>query len=294
MKPTKPQMVFQVINYIGMLVFAFVCLLPFINIIAVSFSTPGAVVRGEVTLFPIGFSLANYTKVMGDKMFFVGYRNTILYTFAGTLFSIAMSVLLAYPLSKRTMAGNGFFMKVLLFTMLFSPGLIPQFLNIRNFGLINNVWGIIIPFSISTWNVIVMRTFFMGIPEEVEDAAMIDGCNPFQTLWRIVLPLSTAVISTMCLFYAVGYWNGWFWQMLLLDKTNLQPVSLYLRKVVMGAGFSNDLSTAANEVVNVDLLMNAESLRATTILLVVLPILAAYPFIQKYFQKGLMVGSLKG
>lgn len=294
MKLSPSQRVFQILNLCIMFMLAFLCLMPFVNIVAISLSTPGAVVRGEVSLIPVGFYQGNYAKILGDKMFFIGYRNTIMYTLVGTMVSILLSVLMAYPLSKRNMVGNKFFTQVLLFTMLFGPGLIPKFLTVRQFGLMNSFWGIIIPFCISTWNVVVMRTFFQGIPDEIEDAAMIDGCNPYQTLVRIVLPLSTAVLSTMCLFYAVGYWNGWFWHMLLLDKPALHPVSLYLRKVVMGAGMSNDPSVVMDDIIDIDHMLNAEGLRSATIILVVAPILMVYPFIQKYFQKGMVVGSLKG
>lgn len=266
-------------------------ILPFFNIIAISLSMPLAVVRGEVSLWPVGFFLGNYQKILSMDMFFSGYKMTIFYTVVGTAISMVLTVLYAYPLSKPNLRGKNFYMGIILFCMLFGPGLIPTYLAIRSFGLINNVWAVILPHCLGTWNIVVMRTFFKGIPEEIEDSAVVDGANPFQVLWHVVLPLSRAVISTISLFYAVGYWNGWFWPMLLLDNAKLHPISLFVRKMIMGSGLSGDENMA---LIDLETITNAEGLRAASVFLVVLPIILVYPFIQKYFEKGVVLGSLKG
>lgn len=291
MKRSRAQNTFQVFLVLLMFGLMLLWLIPFANVIAISLSMPLAVVRGEVGLWPIGFFAENYKKILSMNEFYLGYRNTLMYTILGTSLSLFLTVLYAYPISKPKLRGRKFFMAIILFSMLFSPGMIPTYLAIRSFGLINSLWAVILPFCVSTWNIVVMRTFFANIPEEIEEAALIDGMNPIQILGSIVLPLSRAVISTIGLFYAVGYWNSWFWQMILIDNAKLHPVSLFLRRVIKGAGYTGDESGA---FIDIEQAINSEGLRAASILLVVLPIIMVYPFIQKYFEKGVVVGSLKG
>lgn len=292
MKGYGASLPFRIANALLLGGIVFVCLLPFVNIVAISFSRPGAVIRGEVNLWPVGFFLKSYAKVFEMPEFFSGYANTIFYAAAGTLVSMALTILCAYPLSKRSLMGRGFFMGIVVFSMLFSAGMIPFYLVVKAVGLLNTRWAVILPFAVNTWNMVVMRTFFQGVPEELEEAGMMDGLNPFQSLLLIVLPLSQAILATIGLFYAVGYWNSWFWQMVLIDTADKHPVSLFLRKVVMGAGMtSDDLEHTAARVEDT---INAESLKAASVILVVTPIILVYPFVQKYFVKGVMVGSLKG
>ncbi len=283
---------FRVINGLFMAVVVFLCIMPFVNIVSLSVSRPGAVMRGEVNLWPVGFFAGNYTRVLETPEFYAGYGNTLFYTAAGTLVSMAVTVLGAYPLSKRSLIGRRFFMGIVVFSMLFSAGMIPFYLTVKSVGLLNTRWSVIIPFALSTWNLVVMRTFFQGIPEEMEEAGMMDGVNPFQSLALIILPLSKAILATIALFYAVGYWNSWFWQMVLIDTADKHPVSLYLRKVVLGTGFTMDDLEATTALVEDTI--NAEGLKAASVVLVVAPIVLVYPFVQKYFVKGVMVGSLKG
>jgi putative aldouronate transport system permease protein len=281
---------FKIFNTILMLLILCVTLFPFLNIFAVSFSGADAVLSGEVTLIPKSGSLAAYKNILQHPNFWKGYRNTIFYTIAGTGFAMVLTILCAYPLSKKDLPGRPFIMGFIVFTMLFNGGLIPNFLLIRNIGFINTVWAIIIPMGINVWNMIIMRTFFMALPESLEEAAEIDGLNPLGILLRITLPLSKPILATIGLFYAVWFWNDWFRALIFLNTKELHPITLFLRNIVMGA----QLAAEQGLLTQSDTENVSTTIKAASIILVTTPILLVYPFIQRYFVKGIMIGSVKG
>lgn len=290
MKPSKGYRVFQFINVTIMLLVIAITLYPFLYVVSQSFSDEKYIYEGEVKLLPKGFNLDTYRTIMGEKYFWLGYKNTIIYTVLGTIISLFLSTILAYPLSKKDLKGRNIFLPLLVFTMFFQGGLIPNFLLINNLGLRNTIWAIVVPGAISTYNVLIMKTFFEGFPAELEEAAAIDGMNTYQTLIKIVLPLSKPIMATMTLFYAVGAWNNWFGPFIYLDYKEMFPVTLYLRNIIAGAQ-----QTSASSGSDPDALTQiAATVKSATIVLTVLPILCVYPFLQKYFVQGVMLGSIKG
>ena len=289
-KQSRQYKVFQVFNVILLLLIVIITLYPFIYVVSQSFSAEKYIMAGKVNLFPKGFNINTYMVIMKEKYFWVGYKNTVLYTVFGTLISLAMSTLLAYPLSKKRLVGKKLLMPFVIFTMFFNGGLIPNYLLIRNLGMRNTIWSIIIPGAISTYNLIIMKSFFEGIPNELEEAAAVDGSSTYRTLISIILPLSMPIMATMTLFYAVGNWNNWFGPFLYFDSKDQFPVTLYLRNIISGAQQSSVSSGSdADELAQI-----GATIKSATIVLTVLPILCIYPFIQKYFVTGVMIGSVKG
>jgi putative aldouronate transport system permease protein len=275
----------------------FVCVImlyPFLFVLAASFSSSSNVSRGMVGVIPQGFNIRAYEAVFKYQYIWSGYRNTLLYTICGTALNLVMTVCGAYPLSRKQFYGRGLFTFFIAVTMFFSGGLIPTYLVMRNYKLLNTFWVMILPGAISTWNMIIMRTFFQNLPVELEEAAIIDGCNEVGVLLKIVLPLSTASIMTIGMFYAVGHWNAWFNAFIYLQDYERYPLQLWLRMIVL-QNQVNDISSIQSGAVDV----GAENLISDTIKYAVIivaaaPILCVYPFIQKYFVKGVMVGSVKG
>lgn len=281
--------VFKVLNIIILLFIIVITLFPFLNIVAISFSSQGYINTGQVTIFPKGFNIDTYNLIIGDKMFWINYRNTIVYTVSATTVSMIITIMFAYALSKKRLVGRKYIISFAVFTMFFNGGLIPNYLLVRNLGMVNTIWAVIIPNAMSIYNMLIMKSFFENMPEELEEAASIDGLNTYGMILRIVLPLSKAVLATMILFYAVANWNAWFSAFLYLDKKELFPVTIYLRNLIMGS--TTGTSTAGG---NMDNLAQVESnIKAVTIVLTTLPIITIYPFIQKYFVSGVMLGSVK-
>lgn len=289
MKKSKSYKVFEVFNVIFLLIVVCVTLIPFINIIAQSFSSSAEINSGHVTLIPRGFNLDTYKIIVHDKHFWVTYKNTVLYTVVGTLISMFVTTIFAYALSKRRLVGRQFLTGFAVFTMFFNGGIIPNYILIKSLGMTNTIWAIVLPTAISVFNMLIMKSFFENMPVELEEAAAIDGSGVFGTLIRIILPLSKPILATMFLFYAVGAWNSWFPAFLYLDKPKMFPVSIYLRNLIAGA--SNSLSSGATSSDN--LTQIASNIKSVTMVLTVLPILFIYPFVQKYFVSGIMLGSVK-
>nr|WP_220185869.1 carbohydrate ABC transporter permease [Paenactinomyces guangxiensis] len=267
----------------------FVTLFPFLNVVAQSFSDQAAINAGKVNLIPKGFNLETYKTILHDKAFWTSYRNTIIYTVVATLISMVMTTMLAYALSKKRLMGRKFFTSFAVFTMFFNGGLIPNYILIKTLGWTNTIWAMVIPGAISVFNMLIMKTFFESLPEELEEAAAIDGSSTYGTLIKIVLPLSKPILATMVLFYAVGNWNSWFSAFLYLDKPDMFPVTLYLRNLLAGA--TSGESAGATNADN--LTQIAANIKAVTMVLTALPILMVYPFIQKYFVSGIMLGAVK-
>jgi putative aldouronate transport system permease protein len=289
MKETKSYKVFKVVNVIILLLVVYITLFPFLNVVAQSFSGRAQIEAGQVTLIPKGFNVLTYKTILHDKTFWTSYRNTIVYTVVATFISIVMTTMFAYVLSKKRLMGRKFFTSLAIFTMFFNGGLIPNYILIKTLGMTNTIWAMVIPGAISIFNMLIMKSFFEGMPEELEEAASIDGSTTYGTLVRIILPLSKPILATMVLFYAVGNWNSWFGAFLYLDKSNMFPVTLYLRNLLAGATSGQSAGATAAD----DLTQIGANIKAVTMVLTVLPILMVYPFVQKYFVSGIMLGSVK-
>jgi putative aldouronate transport system permease protein len=281
--------VFQVFNALVLTGVIVLTLYPFLNLLAQSFSSETAIAAGHVNLIPKGFNLTTYKTVISDPSFWENYRNTVEYTVAATLIAMVLTTCYAYVLSKKNLKGRGFLIGVAVFTMFFNGGLIPNYVLVNDIGLRNSLWAIVLPNAISVFNLLVMKAFFENMPSELEEAAAVDGLNTYGILFRIVLPLSKAVLATMVLFYAVSFWNSWFSAFLYMDRSNLFPVTVYLRNLIAGATGGANEGASSDQALQV-----AANIQAVTIVLTVLPILTVYPFIQKYFVSGVMLGAVKG
>lgn len=286
---TRGYRVFQWFNGLILTGVVVVTLYPFVNILARSFSSQSAISAGEVNLIPKGFNLTTYKIVASDPMFWTNYRNTVVYTVVATFIAIVLTTSYAYVLSKKHLKGRKVLIGVAVFTMFFSGGLIPNYVLITSLGMKNSIWAIVLPNAISVFNLLVMKAFFESLPQDLEEAAAIDGLNTYGILWKIVLPLSKAVLATMILFYAVSFWNSWFAAFLYMNDSGLFPVTVYLRNLIAGATGADSYGAAAAEVTQA-----AANIQAVTIVLTVLPILAVYPFVQRYFVSGVMLGAVKG
>ncbi|GIJ24153.1 sugar ABC transporter permease [Micromonospora lutea] len=287
---TRGYRAFRVVNGIILTLVVVVTLYPFVNIVARSMSHESYIISGQVNLVPRGFTLDTYQLLMSDSMFWTNYRNTVFYTVTATVISIVMTTCYAYVLSKKQLKGRSALVGIAVFTMFFTGGLIPNYVLVTSLGLKNSVWAIALPNAINVFNLLVMKAFFESLPTELEEAAAVDGLNTYGILLRIVLPLSKAIVATMVLFYAVAFWNSWFAAFLYMDRQELWPVTIYLRNLIAGATGAENVGaiTEADEV-------QAEAtLKAVTIVLTTLPILLVYPFIQRYFVRGIMLGAVKG
>lgn len=277
----------DVIIYVVLIAICFLMLYPFLLMFSSSISSPQAVMRNEVTLLPKGLTLVNYKMVFLNNSVLLAYWNSLKYTFVGTIISVFLTITTAYPLSKARFTGRRFFSKLLIFTIIFNGGIVPTYLTVKSLGLINTMWAVVLVGAISTWNVIITRTFFEAIPESLEEAAILDGCNDLGVLFRIYIPLSTSVIATITLFSAVAQWNNFFIPLMYINDKAKYPLQVFLRNLL--------LSTNMTDYQPVDdQLVVAESIKYTIIMVTTLPIITIYPFLQKYFVKGVMVGAVKG
>ncbi|EAZ87575.1 carbohydrate ABC transporter permease [Lysinibacillus fusiformis] len=292
MKESKGDRAFTIFNYIFLAIVAVVVLYPLIFVLSASLSNPEYVISGDLWLWPKEFTVEAYEKVFQNPDIINGFINTLKYTFFGTLLNIVMTICAAYPLSRRNLKGKGFIMAFMVFTMFFSGGLIPTYLLIRDLGMINTFWVMIIPNAVAVWNIIIMRTFFQSIPYELEESAMIDGAGNFRILWSIVLPLSLPVMAVMVLFYAVGHWNSYFQALIYLQDQDKFPLQLILRQILI-QGQADDMIQATSESFLAQKL-SVEGLKYAVLIVANLPMLMLYPFLQRYFVKGVMIGSLKG
>lgn len=280
---------FDGLNVVFLLVCSFAFLYPMWYVLVSSFSDPYAIASGQVTFWPIDFTIDAYKLVFDDDRIWSSYGNTMIYVVAGTLINLVLTTMGAYPLSRTNLPGKSFLMALIVFTMFFSGGLIPSYLNVRELGLYDTYWAILLPGAVSAFNLIVMRTFFQSIPEGLIESAKIDGANDFRILWQMVLPLSMPVIAVMTLFYAVSHWNSWFSAMIYLQDPNLYPLQLILREILIQSSAQNMLSGATQDAV----FRMSEAIKYATIIVATVPILVIYPFLQKYFVKGVMIGAIK-
>ena len=288
-RPTRGYRVFQAVNGVVLTGVVVVTLLPFVNIIARSFSSEGPIRAGEVSLWPKGFNLTTYKRVLTDSLFWTNYRNTVIYTVVATAIAMVLTTCYAYVLSKKHLKGRTALIGIAVFTMFFNGGLIPNYVLVNALGMRNTIWAIVVPNAISVFNLLVMKAFFESLPQELEEAAAVDGMNTYRTFLWIVLPLSKAVLATMVLFYSVSFWNSWFSAFLYMDKQDLFPVTVYLRNMIVSATTGSDVSSSSDFALQV-----GANIRAVTVVLTALPIMLVYPFIQRYFVSGVMLGAVKG
>ncbi|WJH32695.1 carbohydrate ABC transporter permease [Paenibacillus sp. CC-CFT747] len=281
---------FDGFNIVFMLILVFVMFYPLYYVFVVSVSDGGAVLRGDVTFWPKGFTFSTYKLILEDPLIFRSYTNTIVYTVVGTIVNVCCTILCAYPLSKKDFYGRGFFTLMIVVTMFFGGGLIPSYLLVQKLGMVNTMWALIIPGAISAWNMIIMRTFFQGLPEEIFESAHMDGANELTVLLRIALPLSVPILATISMFYAVGHWNSFFPALIYLNEKVKYPIQIMLRNMVVMGDMTNQTQQLSGEFAGV----TATNIKYAVIIIVVFPILLVYPFIQKYFIKGALIGSLKG
>jgi putative aldouronate transport system permease protein len=283
--------VFFIGNNLFLALIFIVMVYPFLYVLAVSLSSPNAVIQNKVFLFPVGFNLTAYRVVADNKGIWTGYANTLLYTVVGTLINLVVTSLMAYALSKKYLWGNRFFSLFVIFTMFFQGGMIPNYLLISNLRMINTIWAIVLPGAVSTWYLMVMRTFFGQLPAELEEAAMVDGCNPFVVFIRIIIPLSKPILFTMALFYAVTHWNAYMAPLIYLNDKAKFPLQIIMRQILItgDTNFTNAISYLDDTG-----LIISDTIKYATIIISILPIVMVYPFIQKYFSKGVMIGSVKG
>lgn len=280
---------FDIFNTAFLAILALSCLYPLVYVIAASFSSANAIHTGKVWVWPVEFTLESYVKVFERKELLVAYGNTFFYTFFGTAINLLMTLLGAYPLSKRRLIGRVPFSFYIAFSMLFSAGLIPVFLNYRDLGLIDSRWALLLGGAVSAMNLIILRTFLQGIPEELEESAKIDGASDWTILWKIFLPLSRPAMAAIGLFYAVGHWNSYFMAMILLRTPSKIPLQVYLQQIIVQMEVPDEIKETIDVVP-----YSQETIIYATIVVAIIPIIVLYPFIQKHFVKGVLVGSIKG
>ena len=296
-KKTRGEQIFDVCNVIFLLLIAFVTVFPFIMIVSGSLSDINYLVRNEVFFYPKGFTLEGYKEVIEDGQIFQAYYNTIFYTVVGTCINLLVTMAAAYPLSRKGYKYRNPIMMFICFTMFFSGGMVPTYLLINQLGLYNTRWVMLLPGAVSVTNLVMARVFLSSnIPDELSESAKIDGANDFQIFFRIVLPLSKAIIAVLALYYGVGHWNEFFKPMLYLRDAELTPLALYLRRLLVIGGTNYSSSQLSDSMMIQDPIAVAgitERIKYCSIIITMLPILFIYPFFQKYFSKGVMIGALK-
>lgn len=292
-RESRTDFIFVIFNNAFLIIIFLVVLYPMLYVVSASFSDPIAVSSGQVWLWPVNFTVKAYVKIFEYSRIWSGYANSLFYATVGTFVNVTMTILAAYPLSRNDLFGKNPLLFLFVFSMMFSGGLIPFYITVNQVGLYNTRWALIIPQALSVWNMIIAITFFRtSLPQELLEAAQLDGCSDIQYLLRIVLPLSTPIIAVMCLFYAVGHWNQFFTALIFLANKDLFPLQLILRDILVAntvdLSLLEDAKTMAAKAGMRDLLKFALIVVASG------PVLLIYPFVQKYFVKGLMIGAIKG
>lgn len=291
--PTKSDKVFRFLNIAFLILILAITIYPLIFVLSASVTEPEHLLKGEIWLLPKGITFESYARVFKNKDILRGYWNTIKYTVVGTSLNLLMTIAAAYPLSRKDFYGRGFVTAMMVFTMFFSGGLIPRFLLVRDLGMYNTMWALILPGAVSVWNITIMRTFFQtSVPYEIQEAAMIDGCSNLGILTKVVLPLSMPIISVMIMFYSVGHWNAYFNALIYLTDRAMYPLQVILREILIQQNMG-DMASFIDEGI-IRQMMLAEGLKYAVVVVANLPVLMIYPLIQKHFAKGMMVGGLKG
>lgn len=299
LKGSYSDKIFDALNVIIMILLLFIFVYPLYFVVIASFSDPKLVTTGQVILWPKGISLDSYKEMMKETKLWIGYKNTIFVTIVGTLINMILTVLCAYPLSRKDWLPKGFFMKMLLIAMYFNGGLIPTFLVVKRVGLLDTIWAMIIPSAISFYNCLIVRNYFMNsIPPSLQEAAELDGANPAQYLIRIVLPLSKPVLAVVALYYAVGHWNDYYSALIYIFDTDLKPLQTALREILMSSQLVIERMNQSTLDMDAETfeksMAMAETMKYSVIIVALVPMLLVYPFVQKYFVKGVMIGAIKG
>ncbi|KIL41976.1 sugar ABC transporter permease [Gordoniibacillus kamchatkensis] len=297
-RETRRDKAFLICNYIYVFLAFLIVLYPLVYIISASISNPKLVASGAMWLWPKGITFEGYKRVFANTSIWTGYGNTILYTAVGTAINLAVTLPAAYALSRKDFVGRNFFMGMFMVTMFFGGGLVPTYLLVKQLGMINTMWAIVVPSAASIWNIIVSRTFFQGsIPKELQEAAQIDGCTNMRLFIRIILPLSLPIIAVMALFYGVGNWNSYFSALIYLNDSAKYPLQLVLRQILVlqemaaQGGGAIDVSTAVSMNSKAEI---AALVKYAVIIVATVPVIAIYPFLQRYFVQGVLIGSVKG
>ena len=297
---SREDRVFGVINSILLILFSVITQYPLLFVVSASISDPVAVSAGKMILWPVGLTLRGYQYILQYAEIWTGYANTLFYTFVGTIINLAVTLTCAYGLSRRDVPGNGIVMTLFLITMYIGGGLIPNYMNLRMLGLINTRWVLLLPGAVSTYNLIVSRTFFSStIPWELHEAAFLDGCSDFKLFTKVVLPLSAPIVVVMALYYGVGHWNSYFGAMIYIKDRALYPLQVFLREILSLSTFASaamESGTLSAEEMAA-MLQEAETanlVKYGVIVVSTLPMLILYPFLQKFFAKGVMIGAVKG
>ncbi|MFD0961367.1 carbohydrate ABC transporter permease [Paenibacillus chungangensis] len=286
---TPAGMAFDIGNSLLMGLLIVFTLYPCLYVLYASLSDPTLLYNnGKLLLFPVGFNVEGYQLVFKNPMIWIGYKNTLIYVVLGTAINMMMTTLAAYALSRSYLPGKRTLLLLIIFTMYFSGGLIPNFLLVKSLHLYDTIWALVLPGAISTWNLIIMRTYFVGIPESMEESAKVDGANDFIILIRIMIPLAIPIMAVMVLFYSVAHWNSFMGPLIYLNDREKFPIQLILREILI-AGSTDSMTAGAQEQA-----ILAESVKYATIIVSTLPIMLVYPFLQKYFVKGIMIGAIKG
>ncbi|BFH63534.1 carbohydrate ABC transporter permease [Paenibacillus azoreducens] len=292
-KKSPGEKIFDAANIIFLTVFSITAVYPFLNVLSISFSTSQAANAYGLKLWPQEISFEGYRAVFANKLIWTGYYNTIFRTVLGTLLNVLFSVMCAYPLSKKYLPHRNLFTAFIVFTMFFGGGLIPNYLLIKELGLLDSRWALILPGLIAAFTMIIVRNYFMSLPEELEESARIDGANEIRILFSIVLPISVPIIATISLWYAVAHWNAWFDSLLYISDPHKAVLGNVLRKIVIeGSSQFQQFDQGFNQ--NGQPAVTPDIIKSATIMVATIPIILVYPFVQKYFVKGVMVGSLKG
>ncbi|KRE70090.1 carbohydrate ABC transporter permease [Paenibacillus sp. Soil750] len=285
---TRGETVFGYFNVFILSVISLSMILPFIHVAAKAFSSEAHVLAKDILLWPKGITTISFEYVLSNKQFYYSFGNSVFIAIVGTIISMTLTVLAAYPLSRKGLPYTRFLMLLFVITMFFSGGLIPTYLVVKQVGLLNSLWSLILPTALAPFNMILIRNFFMGVPDSLEESARMDGASNLRILTSIYLPLSVPALATVGMFYAVGYWNAFFQAMMYITDRQLMPLQMFLLQLV------TDEKSADLVVNDVFREVTPETIRAAAILCAVVPILFVYPFIQRYFVKGVMLGAVKG
>lgn len=292
-KATGFDLVFDIVVHILAIIIILLVMYPLVYVVSASFSNPLSIMRGDMWLLPKKFTLEAYRSVFHNAKILTGYQNTVMITLAATIINLVMTTICAYPLSRKDFWGRNYITILITITMFFSAGMIPNYLLIRNLGLLDNRWSLILPGTISVYNMLIMRNYFQNsIPDEIVEAATIDGCGNVQTLIKVVLPLSKSILAVLVIFYAVGHWNSYFDAMIYLSSEDKYPLQLVLRQFLLESTQVQD-DLGLNQTI-AEASLAYVSLQYAIIVVSSLPLIIVYPFMQKYFTKGIMVGAVKG
>jgi putative aldouronate transport system permease protein len=291
----------DIVIHISLALLVLVTLYPVLHILAVSISSGTAIAKNIITFYPVGLQFNAYKLIFQTARIPRAFKNSVIYTSLGTFINLVLTITMAYPLSKKRLTLRGFYTTLVVITMFFGGGLIPTFILVNSLGMYNTIWAMVIPGAIATWNLIIMRTFFQALPVELEESAYLDGAKDMTILLRIVLPLSKAAIATIGLFYLVAHWNSWFAAVIYLKQSSRYPLQVILREIVIQGRVTEELvqkgmMSLADQTgkASIDDYISLEKIKYATLFVSIVPMLIIYPFIQKYFVKGVMIGSLKG